>query len=61
MTTRNRTSSTLQMILVIAGSVIAVGSLAAGATPLAAVGLMLIVAGLIIAVSRWWQYRHPTS
>lgn len=61
MTTRNRTSSTLQMILVIAGSAIAVGSLAAGATPLAALGLMLIVAGLIIAVSRWWQHRHPTS
>lgn len=55
------TSITLELILVIVGGVIALGSVLMGATPVAAVGMMLIVAGLVIAASRWWQRRRTTS
>ncbi|MCY1718252.1 hypothetical protein OVA26_15045 [Microbacterium sp. SL62] len=61
MSEKNRSIVTLQMVLVVTGAVIAVGSIVVGATPLAAVGLMLIVAGLIIAFARWWQRRRALS
>ena len=59
MTATNR-KLTLQMILVVTGIVITVGSFVVGALPIVGLGSMFIVAGLILAFSRWLQRRRAT-